>query len=601
MEPVDWSADHASIEVRALETPEGVVVTGPPWFSGWPTSGAFDVRVVSAPVDAALALTCEGPRGAVRIDGVEVRAPAPPAGRCSVDLVPIPADAWRDGTVHVEIDFAPEWGASVIGGVRVGPAAAVGEVANAGLWRAAAVHRATFVGWVGWLLVGIGHAVVGARLRDRASWAYGIGLFVMALGEGANDAFAAAIGPWVPVTLVIVCNVIGTVLLTSALGRFFRLGRALVGAAITLELVGLVPGGVPVMMIGWLLTGLASLWAGVRQRRAEATWVAVAIALVLPYNLQLLLLFSGFDAAWWGADAVRWLYIAAPPVTGTAMLAHRHLATWRNAQRFVPRDFLLALGHQDLAEVRFGEQTNLTIVVWFSDVRGFTTALEGLSPVDVQAVLTATLGTQEGIIRKHGGYVDKYIGDAVMALFTDADAAVAAAIEARHEVSRRSNGRFSIGIGLHRGPVTLGTVGSADRMDCTVVGDAVNLASRVEAVTKRYHASILVTDGVADALAHPVALRPVERVIVKGRSQAVSLFEALDPRVDAASIETIPDVARARSLLDVGDADGAATILRDLQQRRPEDGVVGRLLERAEAWRVRGAPPDPTVVVLVEK
>ena len=148
------------------------------------------------------------------------------------------------------------------------------------------------------------------------------------------------------------------------------------------------------------------------------------------------------------------------------------------------------------------------------------------------------LGKMEPIIGKHSGFIDKYIGDAIMALFpTNADDAIQGAIAMlktlnNYNLERKSNGykKIKIGIGLNTGKLMLGTVGGKNRMDSTVISDAVNLASRVEGLTQRYDAPLLITMQTYEKLKKPnkYKIRLIDAIKVKGKSEDVTVYEVFD-------------------------------------------------------------------------
>ncbi len=149
--------------------------------------------------------------------------------------------------------------------------------------------------------------------------------------------------------------------------------------------------------------------------------------------------------------------------------------------RFVPKQFLQHLGKASLLDVRLGEAVQSEISVLFSDLRDFTNLSESMSAPDNFALMNSYLARMEPVIQAHGGFIDKYIGDAVMALFSreayDAVHAAVAMHQALHAYNddRHMRGRepLAMGIGIHSGPLMLGTVGSPDRMETTVIGDTV--------------------------------------------------------------------------------------------------------------------------------
>lgn len=193
--------------------------------------------------------------------------------------------------------------------------------------------------------------------------------------------------------------------------------------------------------------------------------------------------------------------------------------------------------------------SNQMVAVLFSDLRGFTAYAENLPPQQVVAELNAYFECMMEPIAANGGIVDKFIGDAIMGLFgvpqdrpDDAANAIRAAAAmhaalAEHNRGRRAAGRAPLvhGIGLHYGPAIVGNIGSATRLQFTAIGDAVNLASRIEALTKSMRAPILVSDACRRAAEQAAAadalprLDEVGEVDIRGRSAKVKLFAVADP------------------------------------------------------------------------
>jgi two-component system sensor histidine kinase ChiS len=206
--------------------------------------------------------------------------------------------------------------------------------------------------------------------------------------------------------------------------------------------------------------------------------------------------------------------------------------------RFVPKEFLNLLRQKDIIEVTLGDQIQMETTVLFADIRDFTTLSEKMTPQENFNFLNAYLGRLSPIIRKHNGFVDKYIGDAIMALFPlSADDALRAAIAmlnrlAEYNLTRQSEERtpIKIGIGIHTGRVMLGTVGETERMEGTVISDAVNLTARLEGLTKIYGASIITSGYTLSKLEYATQyeFRFLDNVQVKGKREKVSVFEVLD-------------------------------------------------------------------------
>ena len=231
------------------------------------------------------------------------------------------------------------------------------------------------------------------------------------------------------------------------------------------------------------------------------------------------------------------------PIQKQEMLArirtHISLAKLTSAYgRFVPRNFLKFLGKESIIDVQVGDHVQQEMTVMFSDIRSFTTLSEAMTPQENFTFINSYLSQVSPVIRQHRGFIDKYIGDAIMALFPEsANDAVQAAIAMQKQVvlyneQRQQQGEvpISIGIGLHTGNLMLGTVGESERMDTTVIADAVNLASRLEGLTKLYGAGILISEHTLSRLEglQNYNSRFLDRVRVKGKTESVAVYEVYD-------------------------------------------------------------------------
>ncbi|MGC1248861.1 MAG: ATP-binding protein [Spirulinaceae cyanobacterium] len=230
----------------------------------------------------------------------------------------------------------------------------------------------------------------------------------------------------------------------------------------------------------------------------------------------------------------------AKPISKNELLArmktHIQLAKINLAtSRFVPYEFLEFLGKESISDVNLGDQVQQEMTILFSDIRSFTTISERMSPKENFDFLNAYLSKVGPVIRNHRGFIDKYIGDAIMALFPESsDDALQAAMAMQRQVEiyneesiSKGYPRINIGIGLHTGTLMLGTIGEEERMESTVISDAVNLASRLEGLTKSYGASLLVSEYTIFNIEEPekYASRFLGRVRVKGKREPVGVFE----------------------------------------------------------------------------
>ncbi len=238
------------------------------------------------------------------------------------------------------------------------------------------------------------------------------------------------------------------------------------------------------------------------------------------------------------------------PIQKQEMLArirtHISLAQLTSAYgRFVPRNFLKFLGKESIIDVQVGDHVQQEMTVMFSDIRSFTTLSEAMTPQENFNFINSYLSQVSPVIRQHRGFIDKYIGDAIMALFPEsANDAVQAAIAMQKQVvlyneQRQQQGEvpISIGIGLHTGNLMLGTVGESQRMDTTVISDAVNLASRLEGLTKLYGAGILISGNTLSRLEglQNCNSRFLDRVRVKGKTESVAVYEIYDEELGSSN------------------------------------------------------------------
>ena len=257
--------------------------------------------------------------------------------------------------------------------------------------------------------------------------------------------------------------------------------------------------------------------------------------------------------------------------------------------RFVPREFLAHLGRASVAEVGLGEAVQREMTVLFSDIRAFTALSERLTAAESFAFINRYLSRVGPVIREHGGFIDKFVGDAVMALFprgpADALAAAVSMQRAVREMNAEGGEPARIGIGIHHGTLMLGTIGEAERMDGSVISDVVNTASRLEGLTKAYDASVLVSGSALALCADTV--RPRSRYLgevrPRGRTSAVRLhhvFEGSDAAPEyARTLSAFEGAVRQFVEGDVKAArDGFAAVLAET----PGDGAAAAYLTRCE-------------------
>jgi class 3 adenylate cyclase len=213
--------------------------------------------------------------------------------------------------------------------------------------------------------------------------------------------------------------------------------------------------------------------------------------------------------------------------------------------RFLPRTLVDRLGRSSLADVMVGDRATERMTVLFADIRDSTALTEELSSEDAFVLIADFFARSARVVREHRGSVDRYLGDGYMALFPrcveDAlDAAIALQAAVR-DLNREGIGPpIQIGVGLHTGPVTFGTVGDARHIDTTVVSDTVNTAKRVEGLSKRLRAQVVATEDVMHLVRDTsrYIVRPLGAQAVRGKR---------DP-IDVMAIEPMPDVRRVNTV-----------------------------------------------------
>ncbi|NER93463.1 MAG: GAF domain-containing protein [Symploca sp. SIO1B1] len=265
---------------------------------------------------------------------------------------------------------------------------------------------------------------------------------------------------------------------------------------------------------------------------------------------------------------------------------------------------VLALGEDTLMQ---GRKEEVTIL--FSDIRGYTTLTENLGAAEVVSLLNKYFETMVEAVFNHEGTLDKFIGDALMAVFgaplplkeNHAWLAVKSALDMRWRLAAFNESRIMnnqplihIGIGISSGEVVSGNIGSHKRMDYTVIGDGVNLSARLEGVTKEYGCDIILSEYTYNLCRDRICVRELDKIRVKGKSQAVSIYELIDT-ADTCLNDTMK---RFLSFYEAGrhnyikrDFQKALTYFEQAHQLKPTDQAVLTHLQRAKNY-LDNPPPD---------
>jgi adenylate cyclase len=260
---------------------------------------------------------------------------------------------------------------------------------------------------------------------------------------------------------------------------------------------------------------------------------------------------------------------------------------------------------EDGTEILGGKSTLATVL--FSDIRGFTTLTEELGAQGTVALLNEYFSIMVDCIQREEGMLDKFIGDAIMAAFgipiardDDEDRAVRAAIAMIKSLqdwngTRLANGKkpVDMGIGLNTDIIVSGNIGSAKRMDYTMIGDGVNLAARLESACKQYAARILISENTYRKLHGTYRIREIDRVIVKGKTEPVAIYEVLDYHTDESFPNLMEAVLHFRDGLGHyrrGNWQQAITVFGEALKLHPADQLARLYIERCE--HMRAHPPE---------
>ncbi len=274
-------------------------------------------------------------------------------------------------------------------------------------------------------------------------------------------------------------------------------------------------------------------------------------------------------------------------------------------------DQLLTAGELELS----GKEQKITVM--FSDIRRFTSIAEALGPRESVSLLNEYFTEMVDVIFQHGGILDKYIGDGIMALFgaplvgpNDADNALAVADGMMHRLAELNARRvgvgqeaLDIGIGLSTGPTVIGNIGSIRRMEYTVIGDSVNLASRLEGASKQYKAKILLSEMTVRDLKREATLRELDLIRVKGKDRPVAVYESLGYRAGEPALAGLLELhAAGITAYRARDWAAAGHAFRGALELYPDDGPAGVYAERcALLARTPPAPDWDGVWTLTEK
>jgi adenylate cyclase len=285
------------------------------------------------------------------------------------------------------------------------------------------------------------------------------------------------------------------------------------------------------------------------------------------------------------------------------------LRTRRTLERYVSKNLVAEILENPDSYYSSLKGVRVPVTILFSDLIGFTTLAEKADPEALVAQLNEYLSKMTSEIFSNGGTLDKFIGDAIMAVWgnvrslgtaQDAKSCARAALGMRRQLSQlnqtwREQGRMGLGmgIGVNHGEVIVGNIGSQERMDPTVIGDAVNLASRLEGLTRIYGVDMLVGASVAELVRDEVYLRSVARVQVKGKTKPVDVFTFVAARgeeTDPEFLKWLETYEEALEKFRTRDFTDAKILFSRFLEFYPDDLLAKMYLQRALEYEQ--APPD---------
>ncbi|MGJ8681794.1 adenylate/guanylate cyclase domain-containing protein [Paraglaciecola sp.] len=281
-------------------------------------------------------------------------------------------------------------------------------------------------------------------------------------------------------------------------------------------------------------------------------------------------------------------------------------------RKFVPKQFVDHLAKHGSDSLELGKADEDELAILFSDIRGFTGLSEQMSPQELMNFLNSYFLRMNDPIHQNNGFIDKFIGDAVMALFdrpkgTNVDKAqdaIRAALDLRYAINlynqHRANCNYppvNIGIGVHFGPVIIGTVGSNDRMDTTVIGDSVNVAFRLEALAPIYNTDIIISEQtLTQAKSQDLfQYRLLDWVRVKGRQTPIEIYEVIDHQEERQKLQKLANadlIKQGLSFRKQQDWQQAENHFQQALDIYPEDTLAKHHLEQCKILQQTELPSD---------
>ena len=284
------------------------------------------------------------------------------------------------------------------------------------------------------------------------------------------------------------------------------------------------------------------------------------------------------------------------------------------ASRFVPNEFIKSLGYNEITQVTLGDSVEKEVTVFFSDIRGYTSLSEKMTPSETFNFVNAFNNKMGPIILRNRGFINQYLGDGIMAIFPYSPSdALKAAVEMHQElqlynISRQLKKRpeIRIGIGLHTGPLIMGITGDEQRMDATTISDTVNTAARIESLTKHYGVNILLTESCQSSLGNNTSdnfkLRYLGKAQVKGKNKAIKIYECYDgdlPEIISSKNEYQREFESALLNFHNKNFTQAVATLGQIVTKNPEDKTACLFFGKANELMIQGVEKKWTGVEMM--
>ncbi|GAA4416133.1 AAA family ATPase [Nibrella viscosa] len=288
-----------------------------------------------------------------------------------------------------------------------------------------------------------------------------------------------------------------------------------------------------------------------------------------------------------------------------ALLYKKELELSRAYQRFVPVDFLSALGHQSILQVKLGDSIDKDMTVMFCDIRSFTSISERLTPKESFDLINEYLALVGPIVRNNNGFINHYLGDGFIALFKDNPVdALRATIEINNKLAIYNSGRINtnnypliLGTGLHTGHISMGIIGDNERHDANVISDAVNISSRLEGLTKHFGVRTILSEETLSRIpdTYEFLFRFLGRVKVKGKEKVLVIYEmvnAEEAEIRKRKQQNLNTYQKGINAYYSKNFDEAILAFKQVLSQNPDDIPARLYLQRAERLIAMPLPSD---------